>query len=183
MIKAVQKAITGGACPYRPAEEKGRAMHKPERLSVLISSPGDVEEERRRAALVLGRLRREFQRFFDLSPILWEYEPLLASGHFQDCIEEPAAVDILLVILWSRLGTPLPERTGKREYRGIDGRVPVTGTEWEYEEALRHNEETQAASPDGRGIPDLLVYRKDVPGEFRLRNAAEMERAHAQMAA
>ena len=99
-------------------------MPDPERLGVLISSPGDVEEERRRAALVLGRLRREFQRFFDLSPILWEYEPLLASGHFQDCIEEPSAVDIVLVILWSRLGTPLPERTAKRAYRGIDGRVP-----------------------------------------------------------
>src|ERR1700751_1007926 len=138
-------------------------MRKPEPLRVLISSPGDVEEERRRAALVLGRLRREVQRFFDLSPILWEYEPLLASGHFQDCIEEPSAVDIVLVILWSRLGPPLPERTAKRAYRGIDGRVPVTGTEWEYEEALRHNKETRAASPDGHGTPELLVYRKDIP--------------------
>src|SRR5215831_16470434 len=158
-------------------------MHKPERLSVLISSPGDVEEERRRAALVLGRLRREFQRFFDLSPILWEYEPLLASGHFQDCVEEPSAVAIVVVILWSRLGTPLPERTARREYRGTDGRVPVTGTEWEFEEALRHNEQTRAASSDGIGVPELLVYRKDIPGEVRGRSAAEMERAVAQMRA
>src|SRR6516225_11449458 len=158
-------------------------MHKPERLSVLISSPGDVEEERRRAALVLGRLRREFQRFFDLSPILWEYEPLLASGHFQDCVEEPSAVDIVVVVLWSRLGTPLPEKTAKREYRGTDGRVPVTGTEWEFEEALRHNEQTRAASSDGIGTPELLVYRKDIPGEVRGRNAAEIERAAAQMRA
>ena len=158
-------------------------MRKPEPLKVLISSPGDVDEERRRAALVLGRLRREFQRFFDLSPILWEYEPLLASGHFQDCVEEPSAVDIVLVILWSRLGTPLPQRTAKREYHGIDGRVPVTGTEWEYEEALRHNEQTRAASPDGRGTPELLVYRKDTPGEVHGRNAAEIERAAAQMRA
>jgi hypothetical protein len=158
-------------------------MSDRERLKVFISSPGDVEEERRRAALVLGRLRREFQRFFDLSPILWEYEPLLASGHFQDCVEEPSAVAIVVVILWSRLGTPLPERTAKREYRGTDGRVPVTGTEWEFEEALRHNEQTRAASSDGIGTPELLVYRKDIPGEVRGRNAAEMERAVAQMRA
>src|SRR5262250_1801801 len=111
-------------------------MRKPEPLSVLISSPGDVEEERRRAALVLGRLRREFQRFFDLVPVLWEYEPLLASGHFQDCIEKPAAVDIVGGIPLARVGTAVPARKGKREVPGIDGRVPVTGTEWEYEEAL-----------------------------------------------
>jgi hypothetical protein len=54
---------------------------------------------------------------------------MLASGHFQDAIEPPSTHDIVLLILWSRLGTPLPERTAVREYRGIDGRVPVTGTE------------------------------------------------------
>jgi hypothetical protein len=37
-------------------------MRGPERLKVFISSPGDVEEERRRAAIVPGRLRREFHR-------------------------------------------------------------------------------------------------------------------------
>jgi hypothetical protein len=57
----------------------------------------------------------------------------------------------VLLILWSRLGTPLPEKTAVREYRGIDGRVPVTGAEWEYEEAL------QAARE--RGAPDILAFR------------------------
>src|SRR5262249_45730327 len=52
---------------------------------------------------------------------------------------------------WSRLGTPLPEQTAVRAYQGIDGRVPVTGTEWEYEDAL------QAAR--ARGAPDILAYR------------------------
>src|SRR5262249_536436 len=99
------------------------------------------------------------------------------------CVEDPSAVDIVLVILWSRLGTPLPERTAKREYRGSDGRVPVTGTEWEDEEALRHNEQTRAASPDGPGTPEVLGYPKDTPGEVRGRNAAEIERAAAQMRA
>ena len=76
---------------------------------------------------------------------------MVASGHFQDSIEPPSAFDIVVLIVWSRLGTPLPERTKVREYRGMDGRAPVTGTEWEYEEALKAAQET--------GTPDLLVYR------------------------
>lgn len=115
---------------------------------IFISSPGDVAEERRRAVLVIRRLKREFARFFDLSAVLWEYEPMLASGHFQDIIERPSTTDIMVLIVWSRLGTPLPED----RYRGLDGRVPVTGTEWEYEEALAARHE--------RGLPDILVYRK-----------------------
>lgn len=150
-------------------------MQSRQKLRVFISSPGDVDNERRRAAIVLGRLKRDFARFFDLMPVLWEQEPLLASGHFQDCIVAPSATDIVVIIVWSRLGTPLPERTSRREYRGLDGRAPVTGTEWEYEDALRASRE--------RGIPDLLVYRKDVAGEARGRSSAEMEAAVGQMRA
>src|ERR1700737_306769 len=78
---------------------------------------------------------------------------MLASGHFQDVIEPPSKFDIVILILWSRLGTPLPSKTRKREYRGIDGRTPVTGTEWEFEDALM-------AARD-KGTPDILVFRKE----------------------
>src|SRR5207302_3957386 len=78
-------------------------------------------------------------------------EPLSASRHFQDDIEPPSAFDIVIIILQQRLGTPLPVKTSIREYCGIDGRTPVTGTEWEYEEALK--------STRAKGAPDLLVYR------------------------
>jgi eukaryotic-like serine/threonine-protein kinase len=142
----------------------------PEQLKVFISSPGDVYDERRRAALVIKRLRREFARFYDISPVLWEYEPMLSSGHFQDIIDPPSDADIVVVILWSRLGTPLPERTAKREYRGLDDRVPVTGTEWEYEQAL-------AARERRGGTPDLLVYRnfKKARAEYdRVEDLAQM---------
>jgi len=118
------------------------------RVRIFISSPGDVVEERRRAAIVINRLAHEFARFFDLSAVLWEYEPMLASGSFQDAIVRPSDADIVVLILWSRLGTPLPE-----PYCGIDGRRPVTGTEWEFEDALARR---QLA-----GVPDLLVYRKE----------------------
>ena len=39
----------------------------------------------------------------------------------------------------SRSSTALPEKIVLREYRGTDGRAPVTGTEWEFEDALQEN--------------------------------------------
>ena len=78
-------------------------------------------------------------------------QPLVATGHFQDPenIPEPRAMDIVVVILWSRLGVPLP---ADRFSGALSGRCPVTGTEWEFEEAL--------AAHRAKGAPDLLAYRK-----------------------
>lgn len=143
-----------------------------QKLRIFISSPGDVSDERRRAALVISRLKREFIRFFDLTAVLWEYEPMLSSGHFQDIIEPPSTADIVVLILWSRLGTPLPERTATRDYRGRDGQAPVTGTEWEYEDALQANEQ--------RGVPDLLVYRRFAEGFARFSRAEQLDQIRAQ---
>ncbi|WP_375460409.1 AAA family ATPase [uncultured Enterovirga sp.] len=140
-------------------------------LRIFISSPGDVQEERLRAHLVVQKLARDYQRFFRVEPYLWEYEPMLASGHFQDAIEPPSRSDVLVLVVYSRLGTPLPERTASREYRGIDGRTPVTGTEWEFEEALE--------AKQLRGAPDLLAYRKLGDPQASLADAgkrAEQER-------
>jgi hypothetical protein len=102
--------------------------------------------------VVIQKLARDYKRFFEIEPYLWDYEPMLASQHFQDSIDRPSNYDILVLILWSRLGTALPEKTDKREYRGIDGRVPVTGTEWEFEDALAANR--------AQGTPDLLAFRR-----------------------
>jgi Novel STAND NTPase 1 len=143
-----------------------------QQLRIFISSPGDVSDERRRAALVISRLKREFTRFFDLTAVLWEYEPMLSSGHFQDIIDPPSTADIVVLILWSRLGTPLPERTATREYRGRDGQAPVTGTEWEYEDALRAHEQ--------RGVPDLLVYRRFAEGFARFSRAEQLDQIRGQ---
>ncbi|MCF8532485.1 MAG: hypothetical protein K9G48_05750 [Reyranella sp.] len=144
-----------------------------QRFRIFISSPGDVSDERRRAALVIGRLKREFASFFDITPVLWEYEPMLSSGHFQDIIDPPADADILVLILWSRLGTPLPESTATREYRGIDGRAPVTGTEWEFESAL-------AARQQRSGVPDMLVYRKQGEGFARFSRVDQLDQIRSQ---
>src|SRR6202035_1736054 len=127
----------------------------PQRLRIFVSSSADVPDERLRADLIVDKLSQDYSRFFAIESYRWEHEPMLASGHFQDAIEPPSASDIVILILWSRLGTPLPEKTPTREYRGLDGRAPVTGTEWEFEEALQANR-----ARGGKGPPDLLVYRR-----------------------
>lgn len=144
----------------------------PKPLRIFISSPGDVSAERRRAALVVESLKKEFARFFDISAYLWEHEAMLATGHFQDVIAPPSQSDIVVLILWSRLGTPLPEKSGEREYKGIDGRSPVTGTEWEYEDALAANR--------AKGAPDLLVYRSNREPQISLRDPNKKALAEGQ---
>ena len=141
-------------------------------LRIFISSPGDVIPERRRAQLVIEKLAKTYARFFAISPILWEIEPMLASGHFQDQITPPSETDIVVLIVWSRLGTPLPAKSETREYRGIDGRVPVTGTEWEFEDAL--------AGQKRRGAPDLLAYRKQADPVVSLKDDTAMAAAKEQ---
>jgi hypothetical protein len=86
-----------------------------QRLRVFISSPGDVPDERLRADLVVDKVAQDFGRFFSFDTYRWEHEPMLASGHFQDAIDPPSKADIVILILWSRLGTALPERTTGRE--------------------------------------------------------------------
>jgi hypothetical protein len=145
----------------------------PESLRIFISSPADVNPERRRCALVIEKLAKEYARFFEIEPFLWEAEPQMASeGHFQDPIVPPSETDIVVLILWSRLGTSLPPQTLKRRYCGIDGRVPVTGTEWEFENALQARQE--------KGAPDLLAYRKTTAPVVSLKDRAAKTEAEAQ---
>ena len=62
--------------------------------------------------------------------------PQEAVNHF-GC--QPSECDIVIVVLWSRLGTHLK----------IDGRPYLSGTEYEYEEAV-----------NARQPPEILVYRR-----------------------
>ena len=127
----------------------------PQRLRMFISSPGDVPDERLRADLVIDKLAQDYSRFFTIESYRWEHEPMLASGISRTRSTRRASFDIVILILWSRLGTPLPEKTKVREYRGIDDRAPVTGTEWEFEDALQGRAR--------KGAPDMLAFRNVNP--------------------
>src|SRR5208282_1820847 len=113
-------------------------------IKIFVSSPGDVAEERLIAKRVLDRLVTQFAPQATIESILWEHEPLLASGHFQTQIIRPAETDIVVCILWSRLGTRLPQ-----QFKHADGSPYNSGTEFEFEDALEGRKQ--------RGLPDLLV--------------------------
>jgi len=117
---------------------------------IFISSPADVRPERLIAARVVERLAREFSHHYHVHAVLWEREPLVAGAHFQERIVPPRETDIAVFILWSRMGVPLPEE----KYLGPLTRKRVTGTEWEFEDALSAYRQKQR--------PEVLLYRKKV---------------------
>jgi tetratricopeptide (TPR) repeat protein len=136
-------------------------------LKVFVSSPGDVAEERLIAKRVLDRLAAEFAAETRIDAILWEHEPLLASGTFQTQIIRPAETDIVVCILWSRLGTRLPQ-----QFKRPDGSPYNSGTEFEFEDALQGHKQ--------RGAPDLLVYRKTAEPLVSLKDTRAASQALTQ---
>jgi tetratricopeptide (TPR) repeat protein len=132
-------------------------------LKVFLSSPGDVAEERALAVRVFERLAREFAEVANLELVLWEHEPLFAHTYFQDQIARPSQCDLVVTILWSRLGSRLPSR-----YAAVPGESPPTGTEFEVRDALEAYRRL--------GKPDLLIYRKTAPPQVNLASADARER-------
>ncbi len=139
-------------------------------IRVFVSSPGDVGEERAIARRVIARLKDRFAVFLEIESVLWEWEPILGTGSPQSQIVRPSQTDIVVSILWTRLGTPLPE-----SFRRPDGTLYGSGTEFELEDA--------AASWKERGVPSLLVYRRvsepfvSLSDEARLQERLNQRRA------
>ena len=125
-----------------------------DRVRIFVSSPSDVEHERAAVKDVVERLAQEYLPYFQLQAVLWEEEALTADRTFQAGLTQPEDCDIVLVILWTRLGSPLPEEP----YRGM------TGTEWEFVNAV----EASAR----HGMPEVLVYKKTAPKLVDITDAA-----------
>jgi tetratricopeptide (TPR) repeat protein len=119
-------------------------------LKIFLSSPGDVAEERALAEIVFRRLADEVADAVRLSVVIWQHEPLFGHTGFQQQIERPSQCDLVVSILWSRLGTRLPS-----DFAPAAGEPAPTGTEFELHDAL--------TSYAATGKPDLLIYRK-IPG-------------------
>ena len=114
---------------------------------VFLSSPGDVQTERDAADAVLTGLQRSaaWRGKFTFDVVRWDdpAAPVPMDAHLtpQQAVDtgrpKPSECDITVVILWSRMGTPLEHQ----------GRRYLSGTEYEYEDARRG---------EGR----LLLYRR-----------------------
>lgn len=126
-------------------------------VRVFISSPSDVEAERRRTARVMERLNGELDRI-RFEPILWEESFYRANETFQPQIPDVSAVDMVVCILWKRLGSDLPP-----EFNREDG-SPRTGTEWEFETAM--------SAALRQEIPDIFLFRKTETVTYEAETAA-----------
>ena len=99
-----------------------------------------------------------------LEGYFWEHEPMRATrGDFQENIPEPANFDIVVCILWSRLGSRLHPGIHQRP----DGSPYASGTEYEFENAMESFKRS--------GRPDLLVYRRTEMPLFPAEPREEME--------
>ncbi len=127
-------------------------------LRVFISSPGDVADERNLAREVLHTLPNDpvYRGCIGIEAVSYDDpgDPVAMAAHLtpQAAINverpKPSQCDVVIVILWSRMGTPLPA-----EYLKPDGSPYRSGTEWEFLDAV------EAAAKTGR--PTTWVYRRD----------------------
>jgi Mrp family chromosome partitioning ATPase len=111
------------------------------RFRIFLASPGDVKKERENVRSVIKQISKEqpFRDRINLETIAWEQPgvavPMEAALTPQEAImwemPKPSDCDLVIVILWSRIGTPLPP-----EYVKPDGSRYLSGTEWEYYDAI-----------------------------------------------
>ncbi|MFN0126809.1 MAG: tetratricopeptide repeat protein [Verrucomicrobiales bacterium] len=125
-------------------------------LRIFVSSPGDVKEERRIAGEVIERLQGKYWSFVRLDDIFWEDKAIRSTGHYQDELVNPGDCEIVLGILWSRLGSRLPARFLKQTGERFE-----SGTEWELEAAFDAYQKSIARGADRfTAKPDILIYRR-----------------------
>jgi len=138
---------------------------------VFLSSPGDVTPEREIARelltkelpydpLLKGKVSFEVVSWDDpVSPI-----PLVATISPQEAITRfgpsPSKCDIVIVILWARLGTHLD----LTKYVKLNGERYNSGTEWEFEDAIANKD------------VEVLVYRRTEEPSVKLRDSKITER-------
>src|SRR5438132_407227 len=144
-------------------------------IRVFVSSPGDVRAERTIAdqlvrmtaedleipvSVQYSNLLRDAQQLESpnsslepetseliLCPYFWEYQRFSPELGYQDQIPNTAQFDLVICILWSRLGTKLHPR-----FQMPDGSEPRSGTDFEIGWAVAQRKKTP-------GVPELHVYR------------------------
>jgi WD40 repeat protein/serine/threonine protein kinase len=141
-------------------------------IRVFVSSTGDAQKERNLAERFIRSIAAEFSIPVSVSyssaqclaeenggpewenrgtlilcPLFFEYQKFGPSPCYQSPVPNTAEFDMVICILWSRLGSLLGQ-TGRMP----DGSSPGSGTEYEIAWALEH-------ANKNRGVPRLHVFR------------------------
>ena len=123
-------------------------------LRLFTSSPGDVGREREATRRVIDRLQSEFAEHVTLDPYFWEWEPVDFAQDYQSQIPSTADFDIVICLLWSRLGSGLGDQCKlPPDYK----ETASSGTQYELMQAL-HGKQLHPEK-----LPDLLVWVNRAP--------------------
>ena len=117
-------------------------------INVFVSSPADVEHERQRTERVVERLNGQYAGLVRLIPLRWEQKFYEARASFQAQIPEAANCDLVIGILWSRLGSELPPDMPPMP----NGEPYPSGTAYEVLTAIERSKE--------KGRPSVYLFRK-----------------------
>src|SRR5262245_56035118 len=137
-------------------------------VRLFVSSPGDLDYERRRVERVAARLNGEFANAARIETIRWEENFYTADRSFQPQIPEAASCDIVVAVFWSRLGSELPPDFPHMS----DGEPYPSGSAYEVLSALKARE----SGP----LPDIFVFRKLERPRFAIDDKSELSSALAQ---
>ena len=135
-------------------------------LEIFISSPIDVLPEREIAERVIARLDGMWGAHVRLRAERWERRHYQAAKSFQEAIGTMGAFDLVIGILWKRIGSPLPPDIFRRD----DGTAYESGTVFELESAL--------AASEAAGKPLVYLFRKTAPIQFSANTVDEDRRQH-----
>ncbi len=135
-------------------------------IRVFISSPGDVNDERKIALDVIEQLPYQpvFRDKVAFRIVAWDKKGAGTSMRMsmtpQDAINrglpKPSDCDIVVVLFWSRMGTPFVDSDGKRF---------ESGTHWELLDALNGK----------RSKERTVLYRRTEEKSFTIKQTQERE--------
>ncbi len=150
------------------AEGRGPEGGRPDarRVRVFISSPADVMPERAVVERAVARVADVWKSHVRLEAVRWERKHYDAARSFQEAIGEMAEFDIVLGILWKRIGSPLPPDL----YRRPDGSAYESGTAFELESAIAGSEQ--------QGRPSVYLFRKTAPITYTAEGVDEERRQY-----
>src|SRR5436190_16056617 len=105
-------------------------------VRIFISSATDVLPEREIADRIVARLDGVWRDHVRLSAERWERRNYDAAKSFQETIGDISGYDLVIGILWKRIGSRLPPDVFRRK----DGSPYESGTVFELESAIAASE-------------------------------------------